>query len=611
MKRTLISFDKFKQIEENSLTKAQQELIEAAETLAKTLGLESLELHTFGESDVTYQSNDGNFIHATYTVTDNEVILENLQMLVIEEESEKSSARETLSKMIDNILENKDHEANGMFESYMSMPFVRRELMVNEGFKITVSKPTGKRSPLKGRKRDPKAVAEGARKRKATLAAMSPSERKKLGRHRSQAANKLGSGTNPRWRVYARKVKPKTMKEWYTMCENVLGYIDFKTTGAVLNESAIRTDERGNVVAIALPTQNKRNEGKILSMNFKTMDTELKVLRSSMKKISEDQVFVKAMADLKRYNNISDNAALEETLEAIVSRWPNLLYISESELTEQITLALESASISNYDDATCSFMAEAILRTAHNAFTDKVRKIGQLAGADGDVTSECSDCEDSYKEFSHAAQHLFDQLDESTANELNIFSDLYKALHEIHRIAAETGDEATRIEVADFMRECSSILNGNSDTDMELAEAIADYLADLLETADEGNEGWEHGVEVSATGEHPMTKWNAKQNAVASNNSGGWKDAAPASDGKNYDKGHADEMGHSALSNMANDDTWPNMNNPYVPKAVNAKMKEKNVVDDSDGLGDDRFSNTWPGLNNPMSPKPTMPKPVV
>jgi hypothetical protein len=611
MKRTLISFDNFKKIEENSLTKAQQELIEAAETLAKTLGLESLELHTFGESDVTYQSNDGNFIHATYTMTDNEVILENLQILVIEEESEKNSARETISKMIDNILENKDHEANSMFENYMSMPFVRRELMVNEAFKVTVSKPTGKKSPLKGRKQDRSLVAKRARARKATLAAMSPSERKKLGRHRDQASSKISGGVNPRWRVYARKIKPKTMKEWCAMCENVLGYIDFKTTGAVLNESAIKTDERGNVVAIALPTQNKRNEGKIISMNFKTMDTELKVLRSSMKKISEDQVFVKAMADLKRYNNISDNTALEETLEAIVSRWPNLLYISETELAEQITLALESASLSNYDDATCSFMAEAILRTAHNAFTDKVRKIGQLAGAQSDVSSECSDCEDSYKEFSSAAQHLFDQLDESATNELNIFSDLYKALHEVHRIAAETGDEATRIEVADFMRECSSILNGNSETDMELAEAIADYLADLLEAAEEHEEGWGHGVEVSATGEHPMTKWNAKQNAVASNNTGGWKDAAPASDGKNYDKGHADEMGYSALSNLANDDTWPNMNNPYVPKAVNAKMKEKNVVDDSEGLGDDRFSNTWPGLNNPMSLKPVMPKPVV
>jgi len=610
MKRTLISFDKFKQIEENSLTKAQQELIEAAESLAKTLGLDGLELHTYSESDVTYQAADGNFIHATYTVTDNEVILEDIEMLVIEEETEKNAARETLSQMIDNILENKEHEANNLFENYMGMPFVRRELMVNEAFKVTVSKPTGKRSPLKGRKQDRSLVAKRTRARNKTLATMSAGERKKLGRHRDTAKSKLGGSVNPRWRVYARKLKPKTMKEWFNMCENVLGYIDFKSNGTILSEAAIRTDERGNVVALALPTQNKRNEGKILSMNYKTLDTELKVLRGSMKKISEDQVFVKAMADLKRYNNISDNTSLEETLEAIVSRWPNLLYISENELSEQIALALESASVSNYDDNTCSFMAEAILRTAHNAYTDKVRKLAQLAGASSDVTAECRDCEDSYKEFAAVSQNLFDQLDESTQNELRIFSDLYKALHEVHRIAAETGDEATRIEVADFMRECASILNGNSDTDMELAESIADYLADLLEAAEE-SEGWDHGVEVTASGDHSMTKWNAKQAHVASNSTGGWKDAAPVSDGKDYDRGHADDMGHSGMSNMASDDTWPNMSNPYVPKAIVPKMREKNVADDSDALGDDVHKDTWPNLSNPLSPKPVMPKPVV
>jgi hypothetical protein len=448
----------------------------------------------------------------------------------------------------------------------MSMPFVKRELAVNEATKISFAKKKKPKHPKK-----PHGSKASHRNKKAIMA----------------------------------KAKPSVVKEWHSLTENVLGYIDYVNNGNIVRESSIRTDNRGNVVAIAVPTIEKRNEGKILNMGFKTMNTELKVIRKNMKKISEDQNFVKAMSDLKRYNNISDNNALEETLEAIVSVWPDILFVTETELSEQIGIALDSANISNFDDSTCSFMAEAILRTAHNAYTDKVRKIGNLAGAKNDVTAECQNCKDSYRDFSEVSQNLFDQLDESLENEINIFTDLYRALNEAHRIAVETGNEATRIEIADFMRECSAIINRGAVPDLELAETIAGYISDLTES----EEGWDHDVEVNSTGDHSMTKWNAKQSSVSSNNTGNWRDAAPVSDGKTYNKGYADEMGHGALGNTASSDTWPDIKNPYVPKFIAPKVKEKSISSE-DGLGDDQFQNTWPKLNNPLSPKPVMPKMV-
>ena len=566
MKRKLISFDTFKKIEETSLTNAQRQLVEAEQVLAKNLGIDAIKLHTFGESDVTYQTSDGNFIHATYAVNNDQIILENIEILIIEEESERLSARETISNMIDSLLESNDYAANNLFESYMSMPFVKRELAVNEATKISFAKKKKPKHPKK-----PHSSKASHRNKKAIMA----------------------------------KAKPSVVKEWHSLTENVLGYIDYVNNGNIVRESSIRTDNRGNVVAIAVPTIEKRNEGKILNMGFKTMNTELKVIRKNMKKISEDQNFVKAMSDLKRYNNISDNNALEETLEAIVSVWPDILFVTETELSEQIGIALDSANISNFDDSTCSFMAEAILRTAHNAYTDKVRKIGNLAGAKNDVTAECQNCKDSYRDFSEVSQNLFDQLDESLENEINIFTDLYRALNEAHRIAVETGNEATRIEIADFMRECSAIINRGAVPDLELAETIAGYISDLTES----EEGWDHDVEVNATGDHSMTKWNAKQSSVSSNNTGNWRDAAPVSDGKSYNKGHADEMGHGALGNNASSDTWPDIKNPYVPKFIAPKVKEKSISSE-DGLGDDQFQNTWPKLNNPLSPKPVMPKMV-
>jgi hypothetical protein len=155
------------------------------------------------------------------------------------------------------------------------------------------------------------------------------------------------------------------------------------------------------------------------------------------------------------------------------------------------------------------------------------------------------------------------------------------------------------------MRECSAIINRGAVPDLELAETIAGYISDLTES----EEGWDHDVEVNATGDHSMTKWNAKQSSVSSSNTGSWRDAAPVSDGKNYNKGHADEMGYSALGHSTSSDTWPDIKNPYVPKFIAPKVKEK-AISSEDGLGDDQFQNTWPKLNNPLSPKPVMPKMV-
>ena len=590
MKRKLISYDVFKQLEARSLTQLKNELVEAEDVLATTLGVEGVELFTFSESDVTYKTADGNYIHATFTMDDNKVILEDIKELVIEQESERQSARKTISDMIDSLLENDGKTAESLFESYIHMPFVRRELAVNEGVRLMEGK-----SPLKGHKQSPAVIAKRTRARNEAIAKLTPAERKNLGRHK-------------KGQFYAKVIAPKTMKEWTRMCENVLGYLNYINNGSVLSETAVKADDHGNVTAVSMPTSKAKKSGKALTMDFKTMDTELKVLRGSMKHMAEDQTFIKAMADLKRYNNISDNSALEESLEAIVSHWPDILFVTEGELAQYINEALTTAGVSNFDDETCAFMAEAILRTAHNAYSDRVRRIANIAGSEKDVTSECQDCEDAYREFSEISSYLYRQLDESLENEVRIFADLYSALHEVYQIAASHGDEATRIEVSDLMRECYAIVNNAALPDLALAESIANYLADLLESEEHSESGWDHKVEINPSGDHSMTKWNAKQAAVASNNQGGWKDAAPVSDGKSY-HGHSDEMGHNSLANHGKD-SWPDLHNPMHPKSVFPKMKEKSVVDDS-GLGSMSTGDTWPNLKNPMSLKPVMPKPVV
>jgi hypothetical protein len=306
------------------------------------------------------------------------------------------------------------------------------------------------------------------------------------------------------------------------------------------------------------------------------------------------------MTELERYNNISDNNSLEETLEAIVSKWPNVIYTTESELSSQISSSLEAANVMNYDDNTCNFMAEAILRTAHNAYTDRVRNVAKLAGVEKDVTAECKTCEDSYQEFRKIADEFYSKLDEQNETDLRIFHELHQTLSEVYQAASEVGDEMTARDVRKFLAECEAVLNKETTPNNKLAEEIASYITDLVESNLSDPEGFDNPTHT-VNGDHPMTSWNAKQHSVASNNTGDWRDSAPVSDGKSYKGNLADEMGSNGHSNIGGGDVYPSLNNPFVPKSGAYKMKEKSVVDDA-GNATWQSNDTWPNLNNPYIP---------
>jgi hypothetical protein len=605
MKRTLISYDAFKKIEEQSLVNAERELIQAQDVLAEALGVESLELRNFTESEVTYEVPDGTYIHATYTIKNDNVILENIEQLVVDEESERAGAHELISQMVDDIIDGKDVEATHKFEQYIDTPSVKRNL-TEAAFKVTTSKPTGKRSKLSHRKQPRSLVAKRIRARLKTLRSMSPSQRKAIARQRAVARRKLGGTTSKRARVYARKVKASHMKEWTNLCENVYGYLNYKQMGNLMNETFVKTNENGSLSAISIPTALKRNEGKVLSLNYDTLNTDVKVVRNKMKNLKEDNNFARAMADLKRYNNISDNASLEATLEAIVTRWPDVLYVTEAELASQISQALEVANVKNYDDVTCSFMAEAILRTAHNAYVDRVKKIAVLAGAESDVTSECKECEDAYGEFKKVAESFYSVLDESEQKDLRVFADLFNALREVHEMAVEVQDKETVVDVEKLLEACASVLNRESAPSLELVEAAADYLNYFMESnVDGASNNWDVVTTPHHTvvGDHPvLSKW-AKSDAMPSVHHGDWKSPAPVSDGKSYDGNLDDEMQTMGWSNCGGEDTWPTLDNPYLLKPADSfKMKEKSVVDDNDELGQNQSGDTWPNLKNPYCP---------
>jgi hypothetical protein len=375
----------------------------------------------------------------------------------------------------------------------------------------------------------------------------------------------------------------------------------------VLKYTTTQRDERGNVVGLSIPTEKLRNEAKILQLTYKNMlDTELKVLRGKAKGLSESMAFAKAMAEVKRHNAISDNDALQETLENVVSKWPQLLYLTQTELAEQIKTALKSIGASNYDDNTCDFMAEGILRVAHNAYTDRVNKLVSLSGVE-----LCQEC-DQFEAFQNAITPFFMTLDENVKREMDVYVDLYEAFRQIHSLAGQNGNNELRVEAARYLSDLSGVIKGEIQTDIELVREAQEFLAIFVETNLAGHE-WKvsNTPRHTVNGDVPEMAEKARQGYAPSKDaSGEWGDPAPVSDGKSYQNGLAGEMRANSWGNVSSNETWPSLSNPYIPKPFgDYTMKGEQGADKADDATVGfQSKDTWPNLQNPYVPTAVTPQ---
>lgn len=592
MKRKLISYDALKKMEEASISKIQEQLVNAEEILANVLETEQLELVFFNESEAVYKTLDQNYVRANYKLKDSGLSLENVEELVIDEDSEKNESKKLISSLIDDLIENKEEEAGAKLAEYLNLPGVKRN--INEGgYKMKIANPHGKRSPLRNRHQKPSDV------RKRILAGLKTKKKRrgssfwKALRAPAQHRLKGVSGRNPRLYVV------KTMKEWIALTENVLGYVNHKEMGPFYKECAVSHDDNGNVVSINIPSELKKNESKILSFDWKTMDTEVKVLRNKAKKLNESEKFAKHVVEIKKQNNVSNNNGLETALENVVASFPEVLYLTQSEMAETVKNALEMTGARNYDDNTCEFISEAILRTAFDAYADRVSKIVSLTGIK-------LEGEDKYVEFKDVANKLFNYSDASEAGELKVFSDLYEALDSLKTLAESLGDKEIASEATQLMQECIYVVNGDQEPDVQLAEFVANYLKNIYES-NLGSMDWETmEPNVSSTGDHPMVRANAKKSyspaSDAEDNSVVNAGKSPVSDGKTIKNDLDDELMNGAWGNIGGDNTYPSLSNPYVPNSMEFTMKgDKGVDKDDEDLGTNQGKDTWPNLRNPLA----------
>lgn len=626
MQRKLVGYNVFKKLTENSLPLTQYELIEAEDVLARVLESGSLTFNHFDDSHVIYETEDGTFIRANYQINKDSILFENLEEIVIDEKSEVNARKDVIRNMIEAIIENNKVKADNLFDEVMDSVRVhlQREASkertdhVNEatasfsrrrprrGKKAGVGTfvrhglpdPARSRRAKEGHRKNPRAAFKAweTRRKNDPKGIRQRKDRKTYGRFRRLAASVIG-----------RKHK-KTMTEWSNLYENVFGYIDFVETGKAFNESQIQTSENGSISSVKIPLSKIRNEGKILSLQLKTLKTDLKILRETARTLMNNREFVEMVKDLKRHNNLSDNLALEECLGEIVSKFPSVLYLTQSELSDVIADSLSKSGALNYDDRMCQFMSEGILRVAHGAYNDRVTRIHNLSGV------PVTETEDPYVYFQNIVQDFYPTLDENIALEMKVFEDLHNAALEVRRVALESKNEELRNEAEELATGLQNVLEGNEAPSLDLAATVAGWLENIVETNLETGE-WDvvKIPHVTVTGDHPRASQNARRSYTpAQDFSGDWGSELPQldTDGSGY-KTFGNRSKNSSYSGLTDDgkgkwaDQYPDLSNPYVPKASIPTLKGEPGIDKNmeTGLGMYQSDDTFPNIDNPYVPK--------
>lgn len=548
MKRKLIDINVISEIENKSINVAMKEISESCDILAKRLKADSLKVHCLSESEVTFVTPQNTYIHATYTLDNNNLLLENIKELVVNEESEKKATKDFVTNMLEAILEEKAEVANEMFESYINMPSNKRV------FKEGLSK------NLKGKK-----INEESTKKTSEFDSV---------------------------KSFFKKSK---IEEFKAISENVQEFLNYKKGNPLFNNVSINHDESNNIVAVKLPRLKIRNEGKILSFDWKTPNAEVTYQRSKAKNVVKENNFLRAMNDLRRANAISDIKEVETTLENIVGAWPTLVYLTQNELASIIKEALEASNSSNYDDETCSFMAEGILRTAHHAYSDRVNKVFKIANKE---TSE------TYEDYQETCEKVFPVLDDQYTKEFQSFADTYKMLDEaLNVVSRNNGSSIVKAKLAEALEELESVVSGNSELNYKALENGNNLIKSLTEAFNipmaSNTIGSYDKPHTSLGGDHPVLAKKAKVDAFPSKYNGDYKGVV-ASDGNKVGVDDSAKSAHTA----GGKDIFPNLSNPYVEKSVTPVVNDKdpNHVE-GNNLATHQDGDTWPNLNNPYIPK--------
>ena len=583
MKRKLINQETLDAILSESAYKAEFELKEAEEVLAKTLGVDYLGLHSFDESRAIYKNPVTNsFVHASYNLVNKDIVFENVEELVVDEQSKREKARQIVSNMLEAVYENKADEARKLFKDYLALSEWGKGGDELESFK--------------------KKKKKSEDKDRLTPPSVKKAEKDKKEGKKEKFLAMIGA---------AKKSKDKKNESLLVLANNVLEYVDYIVNGPTLENTLVQKDNKGNITTIRMPNSKLRNESKLLNFSWGEIGNGLKKQRENAMTLTGNRNFCETIAQLRSANAVSDFETFENGIEAIIKNCPEVLYVTQTELAGMVSEALDSLDVSNYDDDTCGFIADAILRNAHESYSDRVNKVLHLAG----VTSCPDETEDKYAYFQEVVERFYPSVDEQFGLKMQVFADLYEALVGIYKSADRKGDEALKSETSRYLEELKAVLEEELKPDLELAQDSAKFIMHVVETNLQ-SEPWKpsNSTHVTVSGDHPaMAEKARKPYSPAADFSGDWGDSAPqiGADDMNYKSGkYAKQARNNSWGQEGGKEVFPSLSNPYVPKPFgDYTMKgEKGVDKANDASGTWSSGDTWPNLQNPYVPKAETPK---
>ena len=623
MRRKLISYDAFDKIEKGSTSNAVAELIGAEDILADVLEVNYVELYSYDEGNVYYETDEGTYVHATYELDDKNIRLNNVEEVVIDEESLNASRRGVVAEMLEALWNEDEGRAVDHFRSYTEIYMPK--MMKNKGMKNMMSKRVSndksnmkeavgleihgstvdkkrRLAAIKGHRGNPSSYAAGQRKRRISLkkhkSALASGGRKAA---LKRAAGLRGAGGGKRVRLAAHR--ESKMREWANTANHVLEYGDHMAKAPIIEQVHVNRDDLGNVTAVSIPTSAIRNEGKLLSLRWDTLKTDVQVLREKGQRVWLEANFQELVSQIKRLNNLADQDSLTEALDQLVTQYPVVLYLTQSELAEVVAEALKAKNAKNYDDQVCEFIAEGILRVAFKAYPERVNKLASLANA-----PHVNEDEDAYEVLQAALVSFFPSVDKQMACEMQVFEDLHTVLSEMRGAALEDDADDVRVEATKMIGTIEQIINGEVRPQLAIAEDIAAFVSVIVET-NLSMKPW-NVVKTpyrTTVGEHPdMAKKAAHPYAPSKDFSGDWGGTLPVSDGKNYKGGDEEKMRNRSWGNCGGDDTYPSLENPYVPSGGDNTwtLKYEPGVDKTSSASSGQWSSgdTWPSLQNPYVP---------
>lgn len=608
MKCKLIQFNEFVNKKTNSLSESISELVEAEDLIAGALGLPQLSVVSFDNEEVLFETFDGSYLRANFSIDENKIILENVEKLVIDQKSEKQKAEEILLQVVEAVEEDNFDKANRLMSDYIELDInrARRErydesLTESEvrlygtrgkGGKPKIFARSGSKNPAKsiaakkGWKRWRSNYIHGARKRTSHL----PEERARRKQYKKyyNLLNAKSSG-----KQYTGKRK-RNLKEWSILAENVFERINVLSGNSVFIETKVFESDSG--LTVHVPTKKRRHNLKLLTIANDGVKTDLKVWREGALKLHRNKEFADLVSNARRSDAISEDVEFQNAIEKIATKFPSAIYLTNEELASIVNKVVESTGVRNFPTSSCELIVDGIRRTIYENYQDRANKLLKVVNKKSETIEE----------FDENIESAFNLIDEEIQVERNMVKDLYQAVVSVKEMAEEVGNSYLASESDSYAYDLRNVLNGRESLSQELVSEVAEWLDMIAETNLEGDHG--DGVVktpyTTENGDNPMVFKHASKGYTPSKDfSQDFPPGGLASDGHDYKSGkYQDEMLHKGFGNKGGNKVYPDLDNDYLPEPHEFDVNDDDHVD-QDGLSVWQSDDTYPRSTNPYLPK--------